>query len=104
MLTRLRHRVNIQTLTTVSAGGGCFDETWTTTATRWANVQVQRALEEFDFNKDQQANIYRIVMREESFTNKNRLVFNNLVLRIESVSDPTQAGRMMTVIARGELA
>jgi SPP1 family predicted phage head-tail adaptor len=103
MLTRLRHRVEIQTLTTVSAGGGCFTETWTTTATRWANVQVQRASEEFSFNKDQQANTYRIIMREENFTNKNRLVFNGLTLTIESVSDPTQAGRMMTVIARGEL-
>ncbi len=104
MLTRLRHRVEIQTLTTVSAGGGCFTETWTTTATRWANVQVQSASEEFTYGKDQQANRYRIIMREENFTNKNRLIFNGLTLTIESISDPTQAGRMMAVIARGEVA
>jgi SPP1 family predicted phage head-tail adaptor len=104
MLTRLRHRIEIQSLTTTSAGGGCYTETWTTTATRWANVQVQRANEEFSFNKDQQANTYRIVLRKETFTNKQRIIFNGLTLTIETISDPTQAGRMMTVIARGELS
>lgn len=104
MLTRMRQRLEIQTLTTVSAGGGCFTETWTTTATRWANVQIKSAVEEFTYGKDQQANTYSIIMRSENFTNKNRFLFNGLVLTIESVSDPTQAGRMMEVIARGELA
>lgn len=104
MLTRLRQRIEIQTLTTSAVGGGCFDETWTTTATRWANVQIKSAVEEFTYNKDQQANTYRIIMRTENFTNKNRFLFNGLVLTIESVSDPTQAGRMMEVIARGEVA
>jgi len=104
MLTRLRQRLDIQTLSVTSAGGGCFDETWTTTATRWANVQIQRASEEFSYNKDQQANFYRILMRKESCTNKNRFVFNGLVLTIQSISDPTSAGRMMEVLARGEPA
>jgi SPP1 family predicted phage head-tail adaptor len=104
MLTRLRQRLDIQTLSVTSAGGGCFNETWTTTATRWANVQIQRASEEFSYNKDQQANFYRILMRKESFTNKNRFVFNGLVLTIQSISDPTSAGRMMEVLARGEPA
>lgn len=103
MLTRLRHRIQIQTLTVVSADGGCFTETWTTTATRWANVQIQRASEEFSYDKDQQANIYRIIMRKENFTNKNRFLFDNLVLHIQSVSDPAEKNRMMEVIARGEL-
>lgn len=104
MLTRMRQRLDIQTLSTVAAGGGCFTETWTTTATRWANVQIQRSAEEFSYNKDQQANTYRIIMRYENFTNKNRFLFNGLVLTIETVSDPTSAGRMMEVIARGEPA
>ncbi len=104
MLTRLRQRVDIQTLSVTSAGGGCFNETWTTTATRWANVQIQRASEEFSYNKNQQANFYKILMRKESFTNKNRFVFNGLVLTIQSISDPTSAGRMMEVLARGEPA
>lgn len=103
MLTRLRHRIEVQTLSTVAAGGGTFTETWTTTETRWANVQIQRAAEEFAFGKDQQANTYKIIMRTESFTNKQRFLFNGLVLTIESISDPTQSGRMMEVIARGEL-
>ena len=104
MLTRMRQRLEIQTLTTSAAGGGCFTETWTTTATRWANVKIKSAVEEFTYGKDQQANTYRIIMRKESFTNKNRFLFNGLVLSIESVSDPTSAGRMMEVVARGEVA
>lgn len=104
MLTRLRQRIEIQTLTVTPADGGCFNETWTTTATRWANVQIARANEEFSFNKDQQANFYRIIMRQENFTNKNRFLFEGLVLTIETVSDPTSAGRMMQIIARGEVA
>jgi SPP1 family predicted phage head-tail adaptor len=103
MLTRLPHRIEIQTLSTTAAGGGTFTETWTTTATRWANVQVQRANEEFGYGKDQQANTYRIVMRKENFTNKQRIVFKSLVLTIETIDDPTQDGRLMVVIARGEL-
>jgi SPP1 family predicted phage head-tail adaptor len=103
MLTRLMHRITIQQLTTTPAGGGTFDETWTTVAERWANVQVQRANIEFSYNKIQQANYFRITMRTESFTNKNRFLFNGLVLRIDSIEDPTQDGRMMVVIAREEL-
>lgn len=99
----MRQRIEIQTLSTVAAGGGCFTETWTTTATRFANVQIQSPREEFSYGKDQQVNFYRIIMRKENFTNKQRLVFNSLVLHIESISDPTSNGRMMTVYARGEL-
>lgn len=103
MLTRLRQRIQVQSLSVVSAGGGTFEETWTTTATRWANVQIASANEDFEYNKDQQVNRYRIVMRQENFTNKQRFLFNGLVLTIESISDPTSAKRMMTVYARGEL-
>ena len=103
MLTRLSHRVTVQSLTTTSAGGGTFEETWTTVGERWANVQVQRANNEFSFDKIQQANYFRITMRTENFTNKNRFLFNELVLRIDTISDPTQDGRMMTIIAREEL-
>ena len=103
MLTRLRQRIEVQTLSVVSAGGGAFTETWTTTETRWANVQIATASEDFQYTKDQQVNRYRIIMRKETFTNKQRFLFNGLVLVIESISDPTSAGRMMTVFARGEL-
>lgn len=103
MLTRLNHRITIQTLTTVSVGGGCFEETWTNSYNRWANVQIQSAKESFSYNKDQQNNVYKIVMRTENFTNKNRIKYGDLILRIESVSDPTQSGRMMELIAFGEL-
>lgn len=103
MLTRLPHRITIQELTTVSADGGTFTETWSSVGERWANVQIQRANNEFSYDKVQQANYFTITMRSENFTNKNRIVFNNVILRIDTVSDPTQDGRMIIIIARSEI-
>lgn len=104
MLTKLRQRIIIQTSTvsTVSVGG-TFNETWLDTYTRFANVKVKNASENFRFEKDSQENTYQITMRTEAFTNKMRIKYGTKILRIESVSDPTQYGRIMTVMANEEL-
>lgn len=103
MLTRLPHRIIIQTSTVSSAEGGTFNETWSDTYTRWANVQIKSANENFKYNRDSQQNNYEITMRKETFTNKMRLKYNTKILEIQSVSDPTQAGRMIKVMANEEL-
>lgn len=103
MLTKLRQRIIVQTSTVTSSAGGTFLETWADTYTRFANVKVKNATENFKFDKDSQENTYQITMRAENFTNKMRLKYETKILRIESVSDPTQYGRMMTVIASEEL-
>jgi len=103
MLTRMRQRIIIQTSTVSSAEGGTFNQTWSDTYTRFANVQIKNSNENFSYNKDSQENTYRIVMRTENFTNKMRIKYGTKILRIESVSDPTQSGRIMTVIANEEL-
>jgi SPP1 family predicted phage head-tail adaptor len=103
MLTRMRQRIIIQTSTATSSTGGTFTETWADTYTRFANVKVKNATENFRFDKDSQENTYEITMRSEDFTNKMRLKYGTKILRIESVSDPTQYNRMIKVIANEEL-
>lgn len=100
----MRQRLEIQELSVVSTGGGTFEETWTTIATRWANVKVMSQQESFRYGKDQQVNRYKIIMRNENYTNKNRFLFNNLILTIESIADPANFDRLIEVIARGELS
>ena len=102
MLTILRNRVTIQSLTTTASGGGTFEETWTTDSTVWANVQGQ-AKEETRFDKIQQIDEYTIRMRKRDITNANRLIYKGEVLEIESVLDETQQSRMMTIKARAEI-
>jgi SPP1 family predicted phage head-tail adaptor len=104
MLTRLPHRIIFQTLASSTATtGGTFEETYADTYSRWANVQTKSANENFRFEKDSQTNTYTIKMRKEPFTNKMRLKFNDKILRIQSVSDPTFHNNMIIIEAFEEL-
>ena len=102
MLTILRNRITIQSLTVTPSGGGTYDEAWTTVSTVWANVQG-KAKEETTFDKVQQIDEYTIRMRKRSISNENRLIYKGQVLEIESVLDETQQSRMMTIKARCEI-
>lgn len=102
MLTILRNRVTIQSLTNTASGGGTFVETWTTDSTVWANVQG-KAKEETRFDKIQQIDEYTIRMRKRAITNANRLIYKGEVLDIESILDETQQSKMMTIKARAEI-
>lgn len=104
MLTRMKQRITFQTVSTVSAGGGCFTETWSNYATRWANVKIYQANESEAYGKDQQVNRYRIIVRKENFTNKMRIVFGSETLEIETVRDIAQEKRMLEIIARCDIA
>ena len=104
MMTRLPHRIIVQTLaSSTDTTGGTFDETYADTYSRWANVQTKSASENFRFEKDSQTNQYMIKMRKEAFTNKMRLKFNDKILRIQSVSDPTFHNNMIEIQAFEEL-
>jgi len=102
MLTILRNRVTIQSMTVTPSGGGTFDETWTTVSTVWANVQGI-AKEETRFDKIQQIDQYTIRMRKRDISNQNRLIYKGQTLEIESVLDETQQSKMMTIKARAEI-
>jgi SPP1 family predicted phage head-tail adaptor len=102
MLTILRNRVTIQSLTVIPSGGGTYDETWTTVSTVWANVQGT-AKEETTFDKIQQIDEYTIRMRKRNISNENRLIYKGKILEIKSVLDETQQSKMITIKASAEI-
>lgn len=99
MLTNLPHRISIQTLSVTEDEGGAFAETWTTTSTVWANVQM-KASESWDDQKIQQNNFYDIIIRKADVSNRNRIVFGTKVIHIETVVDSIQRGKMMRIVGK----
>lgn len=104
MLTRLPHRVVIQTETRTDFEGGAYTTSWTTASTEWANVQYDNSSKEtYDSDKKQQMTYFSVIMRQDiTLANKNRLLYNNNILVVEDEGDPTNRGRMKTVKCRLE--
>ncbi len=103
MLTRLPHTVTVQTETRKLFEGGAYTTSWATASTQWANVQPINANETYGQEKKQQITKYRVIMRYLStLTNKNRLLFNNEIFVIETITDPTRHQRMIEVTCRVE--
>lgn len=103
MFPHLPQRIIVQTSTVSSSGGGTFNETWSDTYSRWANVSLRTAKDSFNHNKENQFNEYEIIMRKENFTNKNKLKYNTKQLRIKSVADYAQRGNIIRILAEEEL-
>jgi SPP1 family predicted phage head-tail adaptor len=103
MLTRLPHRVTLQTETRTLFQGGAYTSSFTTSSVEWANVQVDVSNESYDQAKKQQLTKYKVVMRYSSnITNAKRLLFGGKVLVIESVEDGTGRSRMIILKCRQE--
>lgn len=105
MLSRLPHRVVLQTESRVEFEGGAYTTTWETASTEWANVQYDEGAskETYDQEKKQQMSIYKVIMRQDiTLTNKQRLLFNDNILVVEDEGDPTNRGRMKTIKCRLE--
>jgi len=104
MLTRLPHRVVIQSLTTASADGGCYTETWSTASTNWANIQPISTTERYNALKAQQYITHNVTMRQDvTITTANRIKYGNRIFHIETKIDPTERSRMMTLKCREEV-
>jgi len=105
MLTRLPHRVGVQSVTEVEFQGGTSTESWVTATTEWANVQYNSGAskETYDTEKKQQMSIYDVTMRQDvTVTNKNRLLYNGDILVVEDEGDPTNRSRMKVIRCRLE--
>ena len=104
MLSRLPHRVIIQTETRTEFEGGASTVSWTDASTEWANVQFSASSNEtYNEDKKQQMSYLNVVMRQDiTLTNKNRMIFNNKILVIENEGDPTYRKRMKIIKCRLE--
>ena len=110
MLVHLPHRISImaESRSTVSIGGGCYTTSWTTSSTVWANCQVLNNTsdkkESYKDNKKQQYTKWKVITRaSNSITNKNRIIFDNRILTVETVVDPTARDRMLEIVCREEV-
>jgi len=103
MLTRLPHRITIQSETRTNFEGGAYTTSWTTDSTVWGNVQVDSLGETYDQDKKQQMAFYKVVVRAETdITNKKRILFDSNILNVETVGDPTNRSRLKAVKCRLE--
>jgi len=104
-LTRLPHRVVIQTESRVEFEGAAYTTSWETASTEWANVQYDAGAskETYDQEKKQQMTMFKVIMRQDvTLTNKQRLLYNGDILVVEDEGDPTNRGRMKTIKCRLE--
>ena len=107
MLTRLPHRVVIQSEERTEFEGGAYTTSWTTDSTEWANVQLDNSInavvETYSEDKKQQDTFYKVITRQDvTITNKNRLLFNGNILVVEAEGDHTSQSRMKVVRCRLE--
>lgn len=105
MMSRLPHRIVIQTQNDVEFQGGAYTTSWTTASTEWANVQYNEGAskETYDTEKKQQISIYNVVTRQDvTITNENRLLYNGNILVVEDEGDPTNRSRMKVIRCRLE--
>lgn len=107
MLTRLPHRITIQTLTTASFKGGLFTPSWATTTVTWCNVYCKDktdVVETYSNIKSQQIDTLKVILRKPLTLSKetNRFLYDGDILHIETIKDLTNRQRMLTCVCRIE--
>ena len=88
---KLRHRVTIQTPTTVPGTHGGSYESWTDVATVWASVGPIRGNEWWDVQKSNSEITGRVTVRyRDGITASNRLLFKGRPLKILHILHPAE--------------
>jgi SPP1 family predicted phage head-tail adaptor len=93
LATEMRHRIIIQTLTSVADGEGGFVDTWVSTQSVWAAVIPMRAQQRFDYASVNVDATHVINIRGEiPITEKQRLKFGARIFEILTVEDYQELG------------
>jgi SPP1 family predicted phage head-tail adaptor len=108
MYTNLPHRVVIQSESRTTFSGGAYTTSWTTYSTEWANCQpfnlISGDMESTEYFKKQQFTMWNVVFRyNANINNTKRILYNDKILHIESVKDPTGRKRVIRAICREEV-
>jgi len=112
MAGKLRHRITIQTPTTVTDGYGGSYETWLPiidptdssydanafdAATVWASVGPVRGREFWDVKKSNSEVEGKIVMRPRTITPEQRIYFKGRYLKILAILNPAERNEYLEV-------
>lgn len=100
----LAHKVELQSLSSVSDGQGGFTESWTTEDTLHAAVAPLSAQEVYWAGQQDGGETHKITVRyNASITNKKRFLFGTRVLNLTSVRNILERNRKMVCFAVEQL-
>lgn len=98
MIGRMRHRVQIQARSTAQDAAGQPVETWTTTATVWADVRPVSGREHWPESGERAELTHEISMRYgPTVTPKHRIVFGTRTFDIEHVFVKDERDRFLDI-------
>jgi SPP1 family predicted phage head-tail adaptor len=100
LVVSMRHRVTIQSKSSVSDGQGGATETWVNGATVWASITDLSGFEKFQAMQMQSPNTHKLVMRyRDDVTTASRIVFQTRVFWVKEILNPEQRSRFMIIKA-----
>lgn len=100
-VSKMRHRVIIQSVSQVSDGQGGFTETWTDGATVWCSILPLRGFEKFQAMQMETPVTHEIVMRYRSdVTTFKRLKSGTRIFQITEALNVEERGWFLQIIAR----
>jgi SPP1 family predicted phage head-tail adaptor len=81
---RMKHRVEIQSVSRSSDGQGGFTESWSTDTTVWASLEPLKGFEKFQGGQTQTPLTHLVTMRYRTgVTTKNRIAYGDRVFDIK---------------------
>jgi len=87
----LRHRVTIQTSSTVSDSQGGTTETWADLATVWGSLEPTKSWEKFFASRVQYVRTHTCFIRyRNDITTEMRISFDSRTFQIKGIKDPDE--------------
>lgn len=100
---RLRHRIEVQTLTASQDTYGAIVNAWATTATVWGSIEPLTGRERLASDVVQADMSHRCIMRHRALTVKDRLKFGARIFNIVSIADQDERATRIEIMAKEEV-
>jgi len=98
---RLRHRVELQSVTRTQDGYGEADESWSTYTTVWAAIEPLRGQERYlaqQVNSDTEIKV--VVRYNSSVDSEDRVLIGSRVLEVVGVINPGERDEYLELLCR----
>ncbi len=93
---KMRHRVDIQSLTETTDDQGGFTKAWATDATVWAEIVPMKGYERFQAQQTQTPLTHKVTMRYRTgVTTAHRLLYGSRVFGIKEVINVDERGSFL---------
>jgi SPP1 family predicted phage head-tail adaptor len=96
---KLKHKVELQTLTETADDQGGFTESWATASKPWVSIEPLDSREEFFAGQVRAGVTHRVKMRYTTdATTKSRILFGSRVLDIKSLKNTDEGDRELVLL------